>query len=133
MLFTFNGTPDEFDRMFRDGRSDEILQAISELKELSKVEAQELTQLNELTNTLATTVQEVVAADQQEDAAFVATIDQLKADVASGKLTNDQLQAELDALKAGVGQVNPKLQAVIDALKSTGTNPDAPLPDAPTV
>ena len=91
-----------------------------------------LAALNTTTNTLAEAVDSVVAADQAEDDAFRAEIQDLKDQIAAGGAVT---QADLDELAAGMGGTRATLEAVSAALAAMGSNPTEPLPpvDIPPV
>lgn len=91
-----------------------------------------LSTLNTTTNELAAAVDTVIVADAAEDAAFLAEIAELKAQVASGGAVTQQ---DLDDLTAGMGATTATLTAVKAALAAMGTNPSQPLPpvDIPPV
>lgn len=88
--------------------------------------------LNATTNTLQTSVDDVIAADQAEDDAFRAEIQALKDQIAAGGVVTQQ---DLDDLAAGMGGTTATLQAISAALGQMGSNPSQPIPpvDIPPV
>lgn len=92
----------------------------------------QLVALNTATNTLQTSVDDVIAADQAEDDAFRAEIAELKAQIAAGGAVTQQ---DLDDLAAGMGGTTATLQAISAALGQMGSNPSQPIPpvDIPPV
>lgn len=84
-----------------------------------------LAQLNSITNDLSAAVQTVVVADQAEDDAFRAEIEDLKRQIAEGKAITS---ADLDELASGMGGTKATLVAVADALKAMGASPSNPIP-----
>lgn len=89
-----------------------------------------LADLDATTTALSATIDEVVAADAAEDAAFQAQIDALKQQIADGQAID---QAQLDDLAAQVTDRSSSLKAVSEHLKSIGTSPTDPIPDVPPV
>lgn len=91
-----------------------------------------LAALKTTTDTMAVSVDEVIAADAAEDAAFLTEIADLKAQIAAG---NPITQADLDELTEGMGGTKATLEALTAALKAMGTNPTQPIPpvDIPPV
>jgi len=80
------------------------------------------------TDSMAVVVDEVIATDATEDAAFQAEIDRLKAIIDGGDAVT---QAQLDALAAGFSEPNDKLIALREALKAMGPgNVEPTLPAA---
>lgn len=91
-----------------------------------------LATLNTTSNEMAAAVDEVIAADAAEDAAFLAEIQALKDQIAAGGAVT---QADLDHLTAGMGGTTDTLKALTAALKAMGATPSDPIPpvDIPPV
>lgn len=104
----------------------EILRRLEHLMVDSTKVQVELDRLNTVTNEMATTIDDVVAADQAEDDAFRAEIQALKEQIANGDAVT---QAQLDALAGDLTGRNDRLEQLSAALKAIGTNPSAPLPE----
>lgn len=86
----------------------------------------ELERLSAVTTGMATSLEAVVAKDAEEDAAYQAEIDRLKAIIeAGGTVTQEQLDALADVFTSR----NEALQAVADSLKAIGEDPEDPLPE----
>lgn len=108
---------------------DQILALIISLQEQLTMHATELTQLNDLTNTLAAEVQKEIAEDAAYRGEQLAKITKLESDLSAAGALNTDLQSQIDDLKAGVTEVTSRLQPVVDALKATGSQPSNPTPD----
>jgi len=89
-----------------------------------------LADLDATTTALSATIDEVVAADAAEDAAFQAQIEALKKQIADGQAVD---QAQLDALADAVTDRSTSLKAVSEHLKAIGTSPTEPVPPPPDV
>lgn len=125
-----------------DGVSEKLTQILNALGVLTTQGTQlmadvtfakeQLVVLNTVTNTLQASVDDVIAADQAEDDAFRAEIQDLKDQIAAGGAVTQQ---DLDDLAAGMGGTTATLQAISAALGQMGSNPTNPIPpvDIPPV
>jgi hypothetical protein len=137
MELTFKGELADFQQLFpgsapADVFTPDILTRLDALKAqgeaiLAKQEAAAalLTRLNDLTNTMAEAVDQVITKDQAEDDAFRAEIADLKQKLADGTLD----EAALDSLLEGGAQTATTLEAIRDGLKAIGADPAAPVPE----
>lgn len=112
-----------------DLKLDHLLALYTSLLETLTMQATELTQLNDLTNTLAAEVQKEIAEDATYRGEQLAKITKLESDLSAAGALNTDLQSQIDDLKAGVTDVTSRLQPVVDALKATGAQPSNPTPD----
>lgn len=107
----------------------ELLALARDQKELLRMANINLERLDAVTNKIAVVVEEVVAAEQAEDAKHAAAIQILKDELAAKGVETAAATAAFAELEAGLGVANPRLEALVPALEAIGATPNDPLPE----